>query len=185
MAEVRGLTRNEWFLPAVAVALWWTVRMGMLGRVSFETAVAAGSLVNFGLLLAMAVVSDFMSKPGDDFGTRFKRNLKRPFLYACAAAIGVGAFHHGVAAEQTALRKLQHERLIEQTLSDDAAYAELQAGDPQLAQLDRETARNRALDSLRFQFDPRWHITASLIVLVATAASCALFATLIGGFLRS
>ena len=185
MADVRSVLRTGWFLPTVAAALWWTIRLGLMGRIAFETAVAAGSLINFGLLLLLAFTADFQSQPGDDFGIRFKRNLKGPFLYACVAAIGVGAFHHGVAAEQTALRKLQHERLIEQTLSDDAAYAELQATDPQLAQMDRETARERALDSLRFQFDPRWHITASLIVLVATAASCALFATLMGGFLRS
>ena len=67
----------------------------------------------------------------------------------------------------------------------DAAIAALQETAPQLAALDRETALERARESLRFQFDARWHVTASLILLVATAASCALFATLMGGFLRS
>ena len=101
------------------------------------------------------------------------------------AALSVGAYHHGVAAEQTAFRKLERERFIERSLGDEAAYAALQEQDPQLAALDRETALERAKESLRFQFDPRWHVTASLILLVATAASCALFATLMGGFLRS
>ena len=182
---MRNLARIAWFLPAFGTILWWTVRLGMSANVPFETAIVVGSLVNFGLLLIIAFVSDFLSEPDADFGLRFKNNLKGSFLYACIAAISVGAFHHGVAAEQTALRKLERERFIEQSLSDDEAFADLQKNDPQLANLDRETARKRALDSLRFQFDPKWHVTGSLIVLVATAASCALFATLIGGYLRS
>ena len=51
MADVRPVLRTGWFLPAVAAALWWTIRLGLMGRIAFETAVAAGSLVTFGLLL--------------------------------------------------------------------------------------------------------------------------------------
>ena len=185
MADVKGLARTVWFLPAWGVVLWWTVRLGITGRVAFETAIAIGSLLNFGILLALTFLSAFRSERGADFGFRFKQNLQGAVLYAVVAALGVGAFHHGVAAEQTAFRKLERERFIEQSLGDDAAYAALQEHDPQLAALDRETALERAKESLRFQFDPRWHVTASLILLVATAASCALFATLMGGFLRS
>ena len=182
---MKGLARTAWFLPAWGVVLWWTVRLGITGRVAFETAIAVGSLLNFGILLALAFLSDFQAERGADFGIRFKRNLQGAVLYAVVAALGVGAYHHGVSAEQTALRKLERERFIEQSLGDDVAYAALQEQDPQLAALDRETALERAKESLRFQFDPRWHVTASLILLVATATSCALFATLMGGFLRS
>ena len=185
MADVKSLSRTAWFLPAWGVVLWWTIRLGITGRVAFETAIAVGSLLNFGILLVLAFVSDFQSERGADFGIRFKQNLKGAILYSVLAALGVGAYHHGVAAEQTALRKLERERFIDQSLGDDMAYAALQEHDPQLAALDRETALERAKESLRFQFDPRWHVTASLILLVATAASCALFATLMGGFLRS
>ena len=182
---MKGLARTAWFLPASGIVLWWVVRLGITGQMAFATAIAVGSLLNFGILLALSFLSDFQSDRGADFGIRFKQNLKGAVLYAFAAALSVGAFHHGVASEQTALRKLERERFIERSLGDEAAYAALQEQDPQLAALDRETALERAKESLRFQFDPRWHVTASLILLVATAASCALFATLMGGFLRS
>jgi len=167
------------------MVLWWGVRLSIADRVSFEMAIATGSLVNFGLLLLIPFISDFQTQPDAHFAVRFKHNLKGAVVYSCMAAISVGAFHHGVAAEQTAFRKLEREQFIEQSLSDADAFAELQQTDPRLAAMDRETAKERALDSLRFQFDPRWHVTASLILLVATAACCALFATLVCGFLRS
>jgi len=182
---VKGLARTVWFLPASGVVLWWSVRLIITGQMAFETAIAVGSLLNFGILLALSFLSDFRSERGADFGIRFKQNLQGAVLYAVVAALSVGAYHHGVAAEQTAFRKLERERFIERSLGEEAAYAALQEQDPQLAALDRETALKRAKESLRFQFDPRWHVTASLILLVATAASCALFATLMGGFLRS
>ena len=182
---MRASLRSVWSLPALCIALWWGARLSIAGRVSFETAIAIGSLLNFGLLLVIPFVSDFQMQHGAHFATRFKHNLRGAVVYSCLAALSVGAFHHGVAAEQTAFRKLEREQFIEQSLSDAEAYKELQQTDPRLAAIDRQTAQERAMDSLRFQFDPRWHVTASLILLVATAACCALFSTLICGFLRS
>ena len=164
---------------------WWAARLSIVGSLSFEMAIAFGSLVNFGLLLLISFISDFQAQPYAHFAVRFKHNLRGAVIYGCLAAISVGVFHHVVAAEQTAFRKLEREQFIQQSLSDADAFAVLQKTDPRLAAMDRETAKARALDSLRFQFDPRWHVTASLILLVATAACCALFATLMCGFLRS
>ena len=82
MADVKGLARTVWFLPAWGVALWWTVRLGITGRVTFETAIAVGSLLNFGILLALTFLSDFRSERGADFGIRFKQNLQSAVLYA-------------------------------------------------------------------------------------------------------
>ena len=56
---MKGLARTAWFLPAWGVVLWWTVRLGITGRVAFETAIAVGSLLNFVILLALAFLSDF------------------------------------------------------------------------------------------------------------------------------
>ena len=182
---MRASLRSVWFLPTLGIALWWAIKLAVAATVPFETAIAIGSLVNFGLLLLIAFISDFQTQPEAHFAVRFKHNLRGPIVYGCIAALSVGAFHHGVAEEQTAFRKLERERFIEQSLSDDEAFAELQQTDPRLAAMDRETAKDRALETLRFQFDPRWHVTASLILLTATAACCALFATLVAGFLRS
>ena len=182
---MRASSRRIWFLPALGLILWWGARLGIAGNVSFEMAIAFGSLVNFGLLLLIPFISDFQAQPDAHFAVRFKHNLRGAVVYACLAALSVGVFYHVVAADQTAFRKLEREQFIEQSLSDADAFAALQKTDPRLAAMDRATAKARALDSLRFQFDPRWHVTASLILLVATSACCSLFATLICGFLRS
>ena len=56
-------------------------------------------------------------------------------------------------------------RLSNRSLNDEAAYAPLQEADPRLGHPSiRDTARERAMASLRFQFDPLWHFTASLLL---------------------
>ena len=144
---MRNSVRSVWFLPALSIALWWAIRLGIEARVPFEIAIAIGSLVNFGLLLLISFISDFQTKPGAHFALRFKHNLRGPVVYACIAAFSVGAFHHWVAAEQTAHRKLERARFIEESLSDEASFSELQEADPRFATLDKETAKKRALDS--------------------------------------
>lgn len=182
---MRDLLRKTWFFPIVATALWWTVRLGLLGRVPFETGVTTGALVNFGLLVLCVFLADLVRGTQETFLGQLKQNLQPAVLFACLAAGSVGLFHHVVAAEATALRQAERERFIEQSLSDDAAYAALQAEDPQLAAMDRETAKQRALDGLRFQFNPLWHITASLLTLLLTALSTGLFVTFLHRLLRS
>ena len=180
-----ALVRRVWFLPLVAVLLWWTVRLSLLGRVPFETGVTVGALSNFGLLVLVAFLSDFVRNVPETFLHHIKSNLQPAVLFACLAAASVGLFHHGIAAEATALRQAERERFIEQSLSDAEAYAALQADDPQLAALDLETARQRALDGLRFQFNPLWHVTASLLALLMAALSTGLFVTFMSRLLRT
>lgn len=182
---MRYLLRKTWFFPIVATALWWTVRLSLLGRVPFETGVTVGSLSNFGLMVLVAFLSDFVRNVPESFLHHLKSNLQPAVLFACLAAASVGLFHHGIAAEATALRQAERERFIEQSLSDPEAYAALQADDPQLAALDLDTARQRALDGLRFQFNPLWHVTASLLALLMAALSTGLFVTFISRLLRT
>ncbi|RPG80132.1 MAG: hypothetical protein CBC74_007030 [Crocinitomicaceae bacterium TMED114] len=174
-----------WFFPVVASILWWTIRLSLLGRVPFETGVTIGALSNFGLLVLVIFLSDFWRDKADSFLQQLKANLQPGVLFACLAAGGVGLFHHGIAAEATALRQAERERFIEESLSDPAVYAELQAEDPQLAALDRDTAKQRALDGLRFQFNPMWHVTASLLSLLLAALSTGVFVTFLSRWLRT
>lgn len=185
MADWRTLAQRLWFLPLAATILWWTVRLCTLGRVSFETGIAVGALVNFALLILVVFLQDRLSIPDADFIGRLKSNMKPAVIYACLAAVSVAGLHHVVAAEATALRKLERERFIEQSLSDKAGFVELQANDIQLANMDRETVRTKAMASLRFQFNPLWHMTASLLALLAAALSTTLFVTFIGQVLRA
>ena len=185
MADWRALAQRPWFLPLAAGAVWWTIRLSTLGRIPFETGIAVGSLVNFALLILVVFFQDLLSPRGLDFLGRLKVNMKPAVLYACLSALSVGALHHGVTAEATALRKLERERFIEQSLSDEAVFLALQEADPQLANLDRGTTRERAMDSLRFQFDPLWHVTASLLALLAAALSTTLFVTFLRQVLRA
>ena len=180
-----ALVRRVWFLPVVAVLLWWTVRLSMLNRVPFETGVTVGSLSNFGLLVLVAFLSDFVGKMPETFLQHLKSNLQPVVLFACLAAASVGLFHHGIAAEATALRQAERERFIDQSLSNPEAYAALQNEDPQLAAMDLETARKRALDGLRFQFNPLWHVTASMLALLMAALSTGLFVTFMSRLLRT
>ena len=180
-----GLLQRAWFLPLSASAVWWLVRLSLLGRVPFETGIIVGSLLHFGLMIAMVFIHDVQSNRGLDFIQGFKSNLRPAVLLACFGAASVGFLHHGVTAEATSLRKLERERFIEQSLSSDEAFALLQESDPQLAYMDRETARQRALDGLRFQFEPMWHVTASLLALLAAALSTTLFVTFVGRVLRA
>ena len=180
-----GLVQRAWFLPLSASAVWWLVRLSLLGRIPFETGIIVGSLLHFGLMIAAVFIHDIQCNQGADLIQGFKSNLRPAVLLACLGAASVGILHHGVTAEATSLRKLERERFIEQSLSSDEAFAKIQEADPQLAYMDRETARQRALDGLRFQFEPMWHVTASLLALLAAALSTTLFVTFVGRVLRA
>jgi hypothetical protein len=106
-------------------------------------------------------------------------------LYALLASASTVCYHHVVCAQVTELRLLERERFIDQSLSDESAFAALQEDDPALAAMDLDTARERAKSSLRFQFDPMWHFTASLLMWVAAAMSAVFFTSLLGQWLRS
>ena len=60
----------------------------------------------------------------------------------------------------------------------------LQQEDERLAAMDRDTAKQRALEGLRFQFDPLWHFTASLLMWVVSAMTTSLFTAMTGQWLR-
>lgn len=119
-----------------------------------------------------------------DLTQRFKGVLKPAVVYALLATASTVCYHHVVFKEATALRELERSRFITSSLSDDAAFAELQAQDPGLAQLDRATAQKRAMESLAFQFNPWWQFTASLLMWIAAAMSTALFTSLLIQWLR-
>ena len=173
------------WLPVLAIAVWWGIRLGTLGAVPFETGMTTGVLVHFALLVAISLVYGFQSVDHVSLIHRFKHVLKPAVLYALLASASVVAFHHGVCAELTALRKTERERFIAQSLSDDAQFLALQSQDPGLAHLDRETAKERALQSLQFQFNPTWHFTAALLMWMAAALSTALFTAILGQWLRA
>lgn len=186
MADTSGAKRTliQW-LPAMAIALWWAVRLGTTGRVSFETGISIGVFVHFGLTLVVALVSAFQSFSDGSFVSRFKSSLRPTVLYALLAASSTVAYHHVVCAEATSLRMLERETFIDRSLADEASYAALQEDDPQLAMMDVETARERAKASLRFQFDPLWHFTASLLMWIAAAMSTVLFTSFLGQWFKS
>ena len=172
-------------MPFLAISVWWGVRLGTLGTLPFETGMTIGVLAHFGLLVTASVVVGFQSTELHGLIDRFKHILKPAVLYALLASTSTVAFHHGVCAELTALRKTERERFIEQSLSDDDQFAALQKEDPGLASLDRETAKERALQGLQFQFDPIWHFTAALLMWMAAALSTALFTAILGQWLRA
>ena len=92
MADWRTLAQRLWFLPLAATILWWTVRLSTLGRVSFETGIAVGALVNFALLILVVFLQDRLSIPDADFIGRLKSNMKPAVIYACLAAISLFYF---------------------------------------------------------------------------------------------
>ena len=186
MAEALGAQRTliRW-IPLWAIALWWTIRMTTTGRVSFETGISIGVFLHFGLVLVVALVAAFQVQGAGSFVDRFKASLRPTVLYAILAAGSTVAYHHAVCAEATSLRILEREAFIDRSLTDDASFALLQDGDPQLAMMDVETARERAKASLRFQFDPLWHFTASLLMWIAAAMSTVLFTSFLGQWFKS
>ena len=184
MADVRKRLQSAGFLPAVALLLWWAIRLSVQSRVSFETGIAVGALAHFGLMLALLYVIDSQNVGVDSFLGRFKVNLKPVVVYVCLAAGSVGAFHHGIAREATALHRLKREQFIEQSLADEEAYQALQEEDPRLQAMDRDTAIQRAKESLAFQFNPWWHITASLLVLLTVGLVSTLFVSALGQVLH-
>lgn len=144
-----------------------------------------GVLAHFAFLIVCALSPVFKGEVASDFIGGFKLALRPAVLYAVLAAMSTVAYHHVVQRESTALRQLERERFIGQHLDHDDTYAALQQTDPQLLHLPREEARQRALESLRFQFNPLWHFTASLLLWVAAAMSTALFMSLLNSWLRA
>lgn len=186
MAEVPGSLRNRLSLiPYLAILLWWVIRLSTTGRLSFEAGITLGVLSHFGLLIASSLTPVFQGVESPHFIDGFKHSLRPAALYAMLAAVSTVAFHHVVQKQATELRQLERERFIAQQLGSDASYAALQAEDPQLAQLSREDARQRAMESLRFQFNPLWHFTASLLLWIAAAMSTSFFMSLLGRWLRA
>lgn len=185
MADVRSLVRRTWVLPTVACVIWWLVRWVVVGKVSSETGIVLGSLLHFGLLTLVVSTFDFQHDVPESFLLQLKRNLQPAVLFAVLAAANVGMFHHVIASDSTAFRRLERERFIEEQLADEEAFAALQEADPQLAGMDVETARARALEGLRFQFNPLWHVTASLLTLLLTALTTGFFVTFMSRFLRA
>ena len=185
MADTSG-SKRAWirWIPLLAIALWWAVRLGTTGMVSFETGISIGVFVHFGLTLIVALTAAFQNV-GSDFVARFKSALRPTVLYALLAASSTVAYHHWVCAETTSLRLLEREAFIDRSLADEATYAALQEEDPQLAMIDVETARERSKASLRFQFDPLWHFTASLLMWIAAAMSTVLFTSFLGQWFKS
>jgi hypothetical protein len=186
MAEELRTPRNimRWS-PAIAVLLWWTIRLTTTGRVPFETGISIGVMVHFALLIGVALTAVFQRIEGAGFIDRFKLALRPAVFYALLASASTVCYHHVVCAQVTELRLLERERFIDQSLSDESAFAALQEDDPALAAMDLDTARERAKSSLRFQFDPMWHFTASLLMWVAAAMSAVFFTSLLGQWLRS
>ena len=186
MADALGAKRTlvQW-LPLLAIALWWAVRLGTTGMVAFETGISIGVFTHFGLTMIVALIAAFQIVGGDSFIARFKSSLRPTVLYALLAASSTVAYHHVVCSEATSLRMLEREVFIDQSLADEASFAALQKDDPQLAMMDVETARERAKASLRFQFDPLWHFTASLLMWIAAAMSTVLFTSFLGQWFKS
>ena len=115
------------FSRIVATARGGRFAWACCGRVPFETGVTTGALVNFALLvLCVCFRISGAGNPVETFWVNSSRTCSRR---CCSPALllGAGLFHHVVAAEATALRQAERERFIEQSLSDDAAYAALQA----------------------------------------------------------
>ena len=186
MAEALGAQRTliRW-TPLLAIAVWWAIRMVTTGQVSFETGISIGVFGHFGLILVVALVAAFQGQDAPSFIERFKNSLRPTVLYAILAAGSTVAYHHVICAESTSLRMLEREAFIDRSLADEAGFAEIQAADPQLAAMDVETARERAKASLRFQFDPLWHFTASLLMWIAAAMSTVLFTSFLGQWFKS
>jgi hypothetical protein len=162
-------------LPLVAILLWWIIRLSSTGAITFNGGLTLGVLSHFALLIVSALTPVFQGLKPDSFILGFKQCLRPAVLYALLAALSTVAYHHAVQSESTALRKLERERFIDQQLGSEDAYAALQADDPQLSGLTRSEAHERAMDSLRFHFNPLWHFTASLLLWVAASMSTALF----------
>lgn len=181
---MRQRLQNVGFLPAIAILLWWTIRLSLQSRVSFETGIAMGALSHFGLMLLVIYIYDSQRVGLGSFLDRFRVNLKPVAVYVLLAAGSVGAFHHAIAREATALHRLKREAFIEQSLADEAAFRALQEEDPRLQAMDRETAIERAKDSLEFQFNPWWHVTASLLVLLTVGLVSTLFVSALGQVLH-
>ena len=186
MADALGAKRTLYrWLPVLAVAIWWAIRLGTTGLVPFETGISVGVFTHFGLTLVVALIAAFQVVGEPSFISRFKASLKPAVLYALLAAASTVCYHHVVCAENTALRMLERETFIDRSLADETAFAALQADDPQLAMMDIETARERAKASLRFQFDPLWHFTASLLMWIAAAMSTVVFTSFLGQWFKS
>lgn len=183
----RGEAGPRKLAPALSTALliWWTVRLSTRGALSFEDGISIGVMSHFGLIVLLTLWFGLQSIGPTSFIDRFRSVLKPAVLYAMLASGSTVLFHHVVCAEMTELRQLERERFIGQSLSDEDTYRELQAEDPGLADLPREVARQRAMDSLKFQFDPRWHFTAALLLWMAAAMTTALFTSGLCQWLRS
>ena len=186
MAEVKdALQERLSLLPYLAILLWWFIRMATTGRLTFEAGITLGVMSHFGLLILSSLTPVFQGIETPHFIDGFKSALRPAVLYALLAAVSTVGFHHVVQRHATELRQLERERFISQQLGSDASYAALQAEDPQLAQLSREDAQQRAMESLRFQFNPLWHFTASLLLWIAAAMSTSFFMSLLGRWLRA
>ena len=171
-------------IPWVAILVWWFIRLGTVSTLSFETGITLGVLSHFGLLLCCCLFFVYQRLEDNSLIHRFKTALRPAVLYALLAATSTVGFHHVVCADSTAFRKMEREQFIERSLADEAAYIEFQKQDERLAAMDRNTAKQRALEGLRFQFDPLWHFTASLLMWVAAALSTSLFTAMTGQWLR-
>lgn len=186
MAEPAEVRRKKLLLVlSGSLILWWGIRWGTVGLWSFEVGITVGVMLHFLLLLSTSFIFGIERIEAVSFIERFKSSLKPSVLYALLAAGSTVLFHHGLQAEHTALRQLERERFIEQSLADDASYLALQENDPGLVAIPREEARQRALDSLKFQFDPRWHFTAALLLWISAAMTTALFTSGLCQWLRS
>lgn len=172
------------FIPWIAILLWWLVRLGTASNLPFEMGITLGVLSHFGLLISCCLFFVFQRFEDNSLIYRFKTALRPAILYALLASMSTVGFHHVVCAESTAFRKMEREQFIERSLADEEEYAVLQEEDERLAAMDRDTAKQRALEGLRFQFDPLWHFTASLLMWVAAAMTTSLFTAMTGQWLR-
>lgn len=172
-------------LPFFAILMWWVIRLTSTGNVSFDVGLTLGVLTHFALLIVSSLTPVFQGVKSSSFIQGFKSCLRPAVLYALLAAVSTVGYHHAVQKESTALRLMERERFIDEQLGSEEAYALLQAADPQLRDLDREEARQRAKDSLSFHFNPLWHFTASLLLWVGTAMTTALFISALWQWLRA
>ncbi len=169
----------------LAMSIWWAARLGSAGLLSFEAGITLGVMLHFALVISVSFIAVYQHIEPPHFIDRFKSGLRPAILYAVLASGSIVAYHHVVMANATHLRQLEFERFIEASLSDEEAYAKLQAEDARLATLDREAAKEQALDSMRFQFDPLWHFTAALLMWIAVALMTSLFTSGLAQWLRA
>jgi hypothetical protein len=162
------MTKPGWAVLG-ACALWWGVKMGTWGRVTWEQSYLWGALTNWGLLMVVAVLAATWgghhraNRP--DFLTGWKQVARPVGAYALLAGLGLAIWYGGIQREALELRKKRALDLLDE-LKNPEAFAQWKAEqgvDSSMTYADFAPNQLRSIETL---YAPAFFVGMSMTALV-------------------